>query len=678
MIKSYNFTLDVRGRNNVPIIECVQGDTNSYELNISLIDGELPINLTDQTARLVCQKADGTTVFQDFTIINALTGNISTVLSTNSITCLGNVKAEIKIYGLNTELLTGTRFDYRVIPSFLNEATVVSTNDFSTLTTALSDIALAKEDVGIMGALNTQIQADITTGNALDVTLLADIATGNTLNGTLGTDIATGNTTHTTLQADIALAQQNTFATEVTNARGGKASVDARLVTIESKSTTDNADITAKNSNGHFKITSKDFGGVSNGSTNDSVAVASAIASANVNTLNIPANTVYTDPIMPAKKTLKSIGNGFLTGQGMRGNDHSQGISKLQVPAFSIGVRSDISEATISNQAFTDEFNIHNVVGSAPAGRASVSSHFHVLSIGSRYGALAGDGLNLDLVSMGGHYVEHRSDVAIVRGFASEDAFSVYGSGSAAVARGTISTAQVVDVTGSSYNSVVGALGSGSINLAVGSDGSAQVLGVNSTGNISTAIGAQGNAYNQGKGVISQGVGVRSQVLNTGLGSIATAFNFTNVNTVSGGSISALTGMFLTNTVPTNLATIGVLQGLNIAKQTGGTQNRTAGIQGDLHITTGQRVILGGGGAIYDETPKGSVASIYSEGGIVYFDTVTVAKSAFVMPNGVGTKFRTPVSAVESGLQGQICFDANFVYFWTANAAVKKVALTAF
>lgn len=140
MIKPYNFALDIKGRNTIPKIECVAGDTNSYELNISLIDGALAVPLTDQTARLICRKADGTTVFQDFTIINALAGNISTILSTQSIACLGNVDAEIKIYGLNTELLTSVQFHYSVIASLLNDATVVSTNEYTALTTALTTV----------------------------------------------------------------------------------------------------------------------------------------------------------------------------------------------------------------------------------------------------------------------------------------------------------------------------------------------------------------------------------------------------------------------------------------------------------------------------------------------------------------------------------------------------------
>lgn len=140
MIKPYSFTLDIKGRNNTPRIECVIGDTNSYRLNITLVDGSLPVPLVDQTVRLVCRKADGTTVFQDFTIVSPSAGTISTVLSTQALAYLGNVLAEIKIYGLNTELLTSTRFNYRVVASLLDEDTVESANEYSTLTTALATV----------------------------------------------------------------------------------------------------------------------------------------------------------------------------------------------------------------------------------------------------------------------------------------------------------------------------------------------------------------------------------------------------------------------------------------------------------------------------------------------------------------------------------------------------------
>jgi len=194
----------------------------------------------------VCKKADKTTVFQDFTITDELNGKISTILSSQSVAVLGNVDSELKIYGLNSELLTSVRFVFRVVPSLLDESTVISTNEFSALTDALTDVEQAKLDVAMIGPLHAQIQDDITDGDAVHVTLTSDISEGNALKDDLGLEIATGETTHTTLQADIALAQQNTFAAEVTQARGSAVNLDTRIVTIEQTALSDKADYTLR------------------------------------------------------------------------------------------------------------------------------------------------------------------------------------------------------------------------------------------------------------------------------------------------------------------------------------------------------------------------------------------------------------------------------------------------
>lgn len=138
MIKSYNFVVDIKEKSDVPKIECVIGDTNAYRLNINLVDKAKPIDLTSQIVRLVSRKSDSTTVFQDFDVVDEITGSISTVLKSQAVSCLGSVTCEIKIYGLNEELLTSGKFIYTVVPSLLDEDAVESVNEFSALTTALA------------------------------------------------------------------------------------------------------------------------------------------------------------------------------------------------------------------------------------------------------------------------------------------------------------------------------------------------------------------------------------------------------------------------------------------------------------------------------------------------------------------------------------------------------------
>lgn len=193
MIKTWSFPFNIKGVNNVPHIELVEGDYNSYQFDISLTDGLSAIPLIDQTVRLVLKKSDSKLVWKDFTIVDAIRGKVTILLSNQAVVALGNVEAQIKIYGLNFELITSTEFVIEVTGDLLDDNEVLSSNEFASLTTVLSDITQAKEDVGIIGTLHTQIQEDITTGDELDVILKDDISSGDTLKTSLELNISSGN-----------------------------------------------------------------------------------------------------------------------------------------------------------------------------------------------------------------------------------------------------------------------------------------------------------------------------------------------------------------------------------------------------------------------------------------------------------------------------------------------------
>ena len=238
MIKPYNFTFDIKGRNNVPRLELTRGDTNTYQFNITLIDDALPVVLTDQTVRLVLAKNDNTSVFKDFDIVSALTGNIKILLSSQAVACLGNVDAEIKIYGPNNELLTSNKFYFDVVRGLLDESTIVSSNEFSVLTEALNAVNDAVISIPTVEALNIDLQENITTGDALKTVLEADIVTGDALKTVLESDIVTATTKKTDLAAVIATANLTTYAS-----KGSVDAVTASLATMttEFKVVTTNA-----------------------------------------------------------------------------------------------------------------------------------------------------------------------------------------------------------------------------------------------------------------------------------------------------------------------------------------------------------------------------------------------------------------------------------------------------
>lgn len=428
-------------------------------------------------------------------------------------------------------------------------------------------------------------------------------------------------------------------------------------------------------------IAAASYGAESDGATDDTSAIQSAITANPRALTTLKPNTIFDhkDLSLSTRATLLSIGNGYLNATDFRGNYHLQGSGNYaQAPAFSKQVDSDVSTATTAAQYFIGDIKLHNVTGAAPVGLANAESDFSIISIGDRYSPTAGHGANINQVFGAGKYVEHRTDQTVTSGIGAEIATSIYGGGTFTTAKGVIATAQVAqNFTGG----IIGDSGSGTIATGIGTDSSATVQGTASTGTITTAIGVRANVINQGSGTIGVAYGIQSRIINSGSGAVTYGYGFINSNTISGGSVNTLTGAWIQNTTPSGGATITKLYGLYVAAQTGGTNNKTAWIEGDLHITQGKRVILGGAAAVYDEAAKGTTASIYATAGIPYVDTAAKEATAFFGNNGPGTQCKA-IANNAAGIAGEIAIDntggTKYLCVWVASNTVQRVALSAF
>ena len=228
-------------------INIKQNDTNSHKFVINIFNNSLAYDLTGTTARIYFQKADGTKVFLDCVLDNALTGKLSCLLTTQALSYAGLVASEITIYGTAGEILTSVTFNFIVSEVIRDDMAIESTSEFTALTNALNAVNDAVLSIPTVEALNVDLQNNIVTGDALDITLKDDITTGDALDITLKDDITTGNITDTNikdstiigdatdaaLKADIIIAGQNEFATEITNARGGEINLDTRLDKVD-------------------------------------------------------------------------------------------------------------------------------------------------------------------------------------------------------------------------------------------------------------------------------------------------------------------------------------------------------------------------------------------------------------------------------------------------------------
>lgn len=139
-LKVFNIQLDVKKKNyNIPIINIVSGDTGSNKFVIKIADNYQPFLLANTSVKLVFLKPDGKTVFQD-AVVKDTNGVIEAILSSQAIAAIGTVWVELVVYGQTGERLTTTQFSFKVSEGLLNENTVQSTNEFSALTRAISEV----------------------------------------------------------------------------------------------------------------------------------------------------------------------------------------------------------------------------------------------------------------------------------------------------------------------------------------------------------------------------------------------------------------------------------------------------------------------------------------------------------------------------------------------------------
>jgi hypothetical protein len=101
MIKRPSTELNInvyRERTLDTFLEFVQGDTNTNILNINLLNGKIPINITNLTITITFKKADNNVVVGNVTIIDATQGKISYSMGTQEIAYPGKVIATIEMY----------------------------------------------------------------------------------------------------------------------------------------------------------------------------------------------------------------------------------------------------------------------------------------------------------------------------------------------------------------------------------------------------------------------------------------------------------------------------------------------------------------------------------------------------------------------------------------------------
>lgn len=122
-------------KNNYQVFEIVEGEVDSRVFEIQLFDTTMPLNLASSTVRFFASKPDGTHVFDDCEILDALNGKVRVVIGEQMTAVPGDSVCWIQVLGYDGTDLRFTGMTIRVADCSLNSA-VRSADDFPALVNA--------------------------------------------------------------------------------------------------------------------------------------------------------------------------------------------------------------------------------------------------------------------------------------------------------------------------------------------------------------------------------------------------------------------------------------------------------------------------------------------------------------------------------------------------------------
>lgn len=148
MKKTFEITVDMEKQTTNPSFSVSQNDLNSIELDFTLTQDQMPVDLTGCLVRMAIKKPSGKVVFQDCTIADAAAGSVYVILSTQGYSEVGLHTAEIMVSKDSEVAVTGS-FQYTSRTAILNDTTLESNNDFQALAKLLLSItnAYSKEEI---------------------------------------------------------------------------------------------------------------------------------------------------------------------------------------------------------------------------------------------------------------------------------------------------------------------------------------------------------------------------------------------------------------------------------------------------------------------------------------------------------------------------------------------------
>lgn len=149
------------------MITAVQNDTKSRYLDVVLLDGSTPINLTGHEVRIYGKKADGTEFYNNGAITNATAGRCQFELTSQALVLAQDLEVQIILFKNNVEVLSTQPFKIHIVKSLISAGAVESSNEYGALVVLYQNLYEAHDlmttmvqNIGVPGEIAEQLTID--------------------------------------------------------------------------------------------------------------------------------------------------------------------------------------------------------------------------------------------------------------------------------------------------------------------------------------------------------------------------------------------------------------------------------------------------------------------------------------------------------------------------------------
>lgn len=223
----------------------IQEEADGRELKFYLFSNGAPVDLTGKTVSVYMQKPDNTIIYNACTV----SGNAVTVVLTGQMMAVAGCSKlfELQIVDSDSHTLKVTLPPLHILPSNYDGA-IESTDEFTALTQALSQIGQATEEAGnATEAANTAAEsANTAAGSANDAAEAATTAAGNATTAAESANAATSAANVAKDAANTAASNANA-ATSAANTAAGNANTAANAANEAAEEASTTAATTATN-----------------------------------------------------------------------------------------------------------------------------------------------------------------------------------------------------------------------------------------------------------------------------------------------------------------------------------------------------------------------------------------------------------------------------------------------